>query len=93
MFNLISTIISTSFQATVLISAGVAGFTYLTKPTDASLGEHLSKNAPPGGQTAYKYAINNTAIITDYVCVKIATIPFENTKYIGIVHLWYPIKY
>ena len=93
MFNLLGTIISTTFKAGVFITVGAVGFTYLTKPTDASLGEQLSKDIPIGGQTAYKVSINNTSTIKDYVCVKIADVPLEENKYLGVAHHWIPFKY
>lgn len=92
MFNLLGTIISTTFKATVFITVGAVGFAYLTKPTDTSLGEQLSKRVPIGGQTAYKVSINNTSTIKDYVCVKIAEVPLEENKYIGIAHQWIPMR-
>lgn len=95
MFNFISTVISTSFKATVCVSAAVVGFTYLTKPTDQSFSAAVSRDAPLGTQTVAKVFLSNIAEIDDYVCFKLAKFPSENgnrIQYIGIVNQWIPLK-
>jgi hypothetical protein len=75
---------------------GAVSFTYLTKPTNESLGQQLAKDAPLGTQTVIEKSINNLSTYEDYVCFKIATIPIEKAgadgKYFGFVHKWYPIR-
>lgn len=94
MFNLISTLIKTTFQATVFVTVGVAGFTcwkrifdtYLTKPSDesiedpplAGLGKTISQNAPIGFQTVIKIGANNVTQIDDYVFFKTARFAGDN---------------
>ncbi len=89
MFNLISTLIKT----TVFVTVGIAGFSYLTKPSDESLGKTISKNAPFGIQSIIKITSNNITEIDDYVFFKTARFAGDNKiSYLGIVNHWLPIK-
>lgn len=93
MFGLVSTLISTSFKATVLVSGAIIGFTYLTKPTDSSFSTYVSQQAPLGTQTVVKGIAYGATNIDDYVCFKLVKLSGSNEPaYIGVANHWIPLK-
>jgi hypothetical protein len=92
MFKFLGTVVNTAFKTTLLVTVGALGFAYLTKPTDESFGEEISKKAPLGTQTLTKTTINSTSTIKDYVVFKVAKLPLESsdmsTQYLGVAHHW-----
>lgn len=93
MFNLMGTLIKTTFQATVFVTVSVGGFAYLTKPSDESLGKTIAQNAPLGLRSVIKISANTVTDIDDYVFFKTARFTSDTQpSYIGAFNKWFILK-